>query len=220
MTIQVYIIRGIFCQKEVNYMNWNTIPDQQILNKTVEALKANGVNAIIVDTAEDAKKKALELIPQGVEVMTMTSETLRTIGLETELNESGKYNAVKPKLFGDTLNASEKKKFGAGPDYTIGSVHAVTQDGSVVVASNTGSQLPAYAYGAQHIVWVVGAQKIVENLDAALKRIYDYVLPLEADRARKAYGVTGSNVSKIFILHKEVTPDRITMILVKESLGF
>jgi predicted RNA-binding protein with PIN domain len=214
-------VRNKLKRKGGEQMNWNTIADQQTLEKTVQALQSNGVNAVIVDTADEAKQKALELLPKGAEVMTMTSETLRIIGLESTINESGDYDAVKPKLYGlNELDPSQKAKLGAGPDYTIGSVHAVTHDGKVVVASNTGSQLAAYVYGAQHVIWVVGAQKVVENVDAAMKRIYDHVLPLESDRARKAYGTDGSNVSKLFILNKEVNPNRINMILVKESLGF
>ncbi len=114
----------------------------------------------------------------------------------------------------------EMQKLGAAPEWAVGSVHAVTQEGHVVIASNTGSQLPGYAYGSQHVVWIVGTQKIVENLDGAMKRIYDYVLPLESDRAHKAYGVDGSNVSKMLIVNKEVNPQRITLIFVNEKLGF
>ena len=109
---------------------------------------------------------------------------------------------------------------GATSDYSLGSVHAVTEGGEVVIASNTGSQIPAYAYGSPKVIWVVGTQKIVKDMNMAMKRVYDYVLPLESDRAHKAYGVSGSNVSKILILNKEITPKRITMILVKEKIGF
>lgn len=99
-------------------------------------------------------------------------------------------------------------------------MHAVTEDGKIVIASNTGSQLGAYAYGSQHVIWVVGAQKIVPNIDQAIKRIYDYVLPLESERAHKAYGVEGSAVNKMLIVNAEGTPDRVTVIFIKESIGF
>ncbi len=204
-------------------MDWNTVADQQTLDTTAAALKANGVNAIIVETGEEAKVKALELLPKGSEVMTMTSETLRTLGLESEINDSGNYDAVKPKLvkMDRVTQASEMNKLGAGADYSIGSVHAVTQDGKVVVASNSGSQLPGYVYGSPHVIWVVGGQKVVKNLDEAMTRIYDHVVPLEGERANKAYNITtGTNLSKLFILNKEINPERITMILVKEKLGF
>jgi hypothetical protein len=118
-------------------------------------------------------------------------------------------------------DAVEMRRLGAAPEWTIGSVHAVTEDGNIVIASNTGSQLPAYAYGAGHVVWVVGAQKVVKNLDEAMKRIYEYVLPLESERANKAYSMThGSFVSKMLIVNREVQSNRISMIIVKENLGF
>ena len=204
-------------------MNWDTVANEESLNKTVEALNANGVTAIVVESGEDAKAKVLELIPEGVEVMTMTSKTLEAIGVDTVINESGKYDAVMPKLYSMNRQTDgiAMQKLGSAPEYAIGSVHAVTEDGKVVVASGTGSQLPAYAYGSAHVVWVVGAQKIVKNLDDAMTRIYEYVLPLESERANKAYNITtGSYVSKVLIFNKEITPSRITMILVKEKLGF
>jgi acyl-CoA hydrolase len=115
---------------------------------------------------------------------------------------------------------SEKRKLGNGPDYAVGSVHAVTEDGKILIASNTGSQLPAYAYGAGKVVWVVGTHKITKDLDAGMKRIYDYVLPLESVRANKAYGVPGSFVSKLLIINKEVSPGSLIIIFVPEVLGF
>ncbi len=200
---------------------WNKLADKETIDKTIEALKANGIDAKFVETGEDAKRLVLSIIPEGTEVMNMTSMTLETIGLSQELNESGKYNSVRNKLntMDRTTHGAEMQKMGAAPEWTMGSVHAVTEDGHLLVASNTGSQLPAYVYGASHVVWVVGAQKIVKNTDEGIKRIYEYVLPLEDERAQKAYGV-GSGVSKLLIINKEKTPGRLNLILVGEKLGF
>ena len=114
----------------------------------------------------------------------------------------------------------EMQKIGATPDWTIGSVHAVTEEGQVLIASNTGSQLPAYAYGSSHVIWVVGTQKIVKNIDQGIKRVYEHSLPLESERAKKAYGVPGSFVSKILIVNKEISPGRVVIIFINEKLGF
>lgn len=177
---------------------------------------------IIAKNGEDAKKKVLELIPKQAEVMTMSSTTLDTIGITKEINESSQYNSVRNKLFSMDRKTQEleMQKLGSAPEYAVGSVHAVTEDGHVLIASNTGSQLPAYVYGSAHVIWVVGAQKIVKDTDSGIKRIYDYVLPLESERAHKAYGVTGSAVNKLLIINKEATPNRLIIILVKEVLGF
>ncbi len=201
---------------------WNQIPSDTIIQKTADALQENGMTPIIVENKEEAKEKLLSLLPEGAEVMDMTSVTLTTLGITDELHHSGKYKSIKNVLskMDRATDHLEMQKLGAGPEYALGSVHAVTEDGKVIIASNTGSQLPAYAYGASHVVWVVGAQKITADLDSALKRVYDYVLPLESDRAHKAYGVPGSFVSKLLIINKEITPGRITVIFVKENLGF
>jgi hypothetical protein len=193
-----------------------------VIERTAAALRNAGLDVFVAPDSAQAKAKALELIPEQAEIMTMTSITLETLGLTAEINESGRFDSVKAKLsaMNRETDSHQMQQLGAAPKYAIGSVHALTEDGKVIVASNTGSQLPAYTYGSEKVIWIVGAQKIVANLDEAFKRIYDYVLPLESERAKKAYGVPGSNVSKLFILNKEVTPGRITVILVKEALGF
>lgn len=205
--------------------DFTKIPDQEALDITVKALESNGISALVVENGEEAKEKVLSLIPENSEVMTMTSVTLDTIGLSAEINESGKYDSVKTKLtkMNRETDHREMQSIGAAPEYAVGSVHAVTQNGQVLIASNTGSQLAAYSYGANHVIWVVGAQKIVKNLEEGFTRIHEHILPQESVRARKAYGLPDtwhSNVSKLLTVSKEVNPDRIILILVKEKLGF
>ncbi len=203
--------------------NWTKIPSKEVIEQTVAALKANNIEAFVVENAEEAKKKVLSIIPEGSEVFPQTSKTLDAIGIPAILNESGKYDSVRTRLnsMDRTTQSREMRKLGAAPDFAIGSVHALTQDGNAMIASNTGSQLPAYVYGAGVVIWVVGAQKIVKNKEEGNKRIYEHVLPLEAERANKAYNITtGSFVSKLLIVNREVNPERIKIIIVKEVLGF
>lgn len=202
--------------------DFSQLADQLAIDKAIESLKANGIEAKFVQTSDEAKKEVLNLIPEKAEVMTMTSVTLDSTGIADEINNSDKFSPVRNKL--NTMDritqGSEMQKLGAAPDWVVGSVHAVTESGNVLVASNTGSQLPAYAYGSANVIWVVGTQKIVKDTEEALKRIYEYVLPLEAERAKKAYGALGSNVSKLLIINKEVKAGRITLIFVNQALGF
>lgn len=201
--------------------SWDRLADKATVERTMAALKANGIEAFFVQTGEKAKEKALDLIPQGAGVFNMTSMTLETIGVDKEILESGKWESVRNKL-----NAMDRKtqrgrmqEIGAAPEWAIGSVHAVTEEGQVMIASRSGSQLPAYAYGANHVIWVVGTHKIVRNLDEGFRRVYERSLLLEDARARKAYG-TGSSVNKILIINREAMPERITLIFVSEVLGF
>ena len=203
-------------------MDFSKLASDEQLKNTMAALQNNGFDVSVVENGAEAKAKVLETLPKGGDVMTMTSVTLDKTGIAEEINNSGVYNSLKTKLYSMNreTQSREMQQLGAAPEWTVGSVHAIAEDGTVVVASNTGSQLPAYAYGSDHVIWVVGIQKLVKNLDEAMKRIYEYVLPLESKRAHEAYGVPGSNVSKILVFHKEVKPHRIQIILVKEALGF
>src|SRR4026208_1586984 len=95
----------------------------------------------------------------------------------------------------------EISKLGGAPDYAAGSVHAVTEDGQVLIASNTGSQLGVYASSAGKVIWVVGAQKLVKDLNEGLRRIEEYSLPREEVHMQELYKM-GTNVSKILIVNR------------------
>jgi hypothetical protein len=102
-------------------------------------------------------------------------------------------------------------------DFALGSVHAVTREGVLVIASASGSQLGSYAWGAAN-VFVVGAQKLVPTLDAARERIFDHGLKLEDARALAVYG-QNSSVGRILEIHQEL-PGRIHVVLIRQSVGF
>lgn len=191
------------------------------IERTARALEANGFAVRVVASGREAFETALTFIPTGVEVMTMTSQTLDAIGLSRHLNESEKYDATRPKLMklDYKTQANEMRKLAAAPDVVVGSVHAVTEEGHVWIASNTGSQLAAYVFTGGKVIWVAGTQKIVKDDTEARQRLYEYTYLLEDERAQKAYGMR-SGVNKILVVNKEIQPGRITIILVKEKLGF
>lgn len=193
--------------------------DAQI-ERVAKALEAKGMKTLIAENAEEAKRLVLDLVPQGAEVYANMSETLEKIGLTAELDKSGRYNAVRPKVFSldRKTQANEIRKLRSSPDYIVGSVHAITESGQVLTASGGGSQLAPYAYGAAKVIWVVGAQKIVSDLPEGFRRIDEYSYPLEDARMFSAYNAH-SSINKILILQREV-PGRITIVLVKEKLGF
>lgn len=202
-------------------MDWTKIPDQTTIDKTIEALKVNGIDVLSVENGKDAFDKVFRILPKGSSVMTMSSVTLDALGISKEINESGNYDSIKNKLnlMDRKTQSRQMQVIGSSPEWAVGSVHAVTEDGKILIASNTGSQLPAYVYGSDHVIWVIGAQKIVKDLDQAWKRLYEHTLPLETERLKKVYGVP-SNVSKVLIVQKEIKPGRITAIFVRKVLGF
>jgi L-lactate utilization protein LutC len=191
------------------------------IERTVRALEANNIHAIVAQDGAEAKRKLFEIIPANAEVFISSSTTLNTLGVTEEIDKSGRFNSVREKLgmMDPKTQNREMQKLGATPEYMLGSVHAVTETGRVIIASKTGSQLAGYVAAAAHVIWVVGTQKIVPTLEEGMKRVEEYVLPLESARAMKAYGV-GSAINKLLIVNKEFAPGRTTLILIKEDLGF
>jgi len=194
--------------------------DEQI-ERTASALEANNIHTLIAEDGEEAKRLFLELVPEGAEVFLGASVTLETLGIRDEIDKSGKYDALRPKMFAmdRATQGREIRKLVGAPDYAAGSVHAVTEDGRVLIASNTGSQLGPYASGAGKVIWVVGAQKIVKDVNEGLRRIEEYSYPLEEVHMQELYKMS-TNVNKVLIVNREIRPNRITMIIVKEELGF
>lgn len=194
--------------------------DEQI-ERTAKALEANNIHVLIAENGAEAKRMFFELVPEGSEVFLGASVTLETLGIKDQIDKSGKYDALRPKMFAmdRATQGREIRKMGAGPDIAAGSVHAVTESGQVMIASNTGSQLGPYAYGAGKVIWVVGAQKLVRDLDEGFKRIYEYDIPLETVHMKQLYNAPTA-VNKLLVVNKEIRPGRITMIIVKEEVGF
>lgn len=184
------------------------------------ALSARGLEVFVVDSRAAAKEKVLELIPEGAQVFTGQSATNREIGLFDAIDESGRYDAVRPQIakLDRATQSKEIRRLTATPDFIVGSVHAITESGQVVVASFGGSQLAPYVSGAGQVIWVVGTQKIVKDLDEAFERIEKHSLPLESERLMKVFNVP-SAINKMLIVNGE-RAGRITVILIKEALGF
>ncbi|MGW0228612.1 LUD domain-containing protein [Actinopolymorpha singaporensis] len=193
----------------------------QSLERAAASLAANGFDVEILDDVAAARVRVRDLVPEGASVFTGASETLRLSGIQDDINVRGRYRAVKPRVLAmdRATSADEIRRLTATPDVVVGSVAAVTETGSLVVASGSGSQLPAYAGGAAHAIWVVGAQKVVPDLDTALRRVHEYALPLESVRAQAAYGYP-SAVNRLLVLNAEYQPGRGTVLLLREAIGF
>jgi hypothetical protein len=190
------------------------------IQKVMAAVRANNIDARVVDTADQARRLVLELIPQGAEVYSGKSKTLQDIGVFKELFESGRYDSVRERYtrMDRQTQRREIRKLMAAPDYMLGSVQAITEGGDLVVASASASQLGAYAQGGGRLILVVGSQKIVPELDAALRRIDEHVFPYEDAMVRQRLNMS-TFIGKVLIIRREWVDGRITVILVREPVG-
>jgi hypothetical protein len=206
---------------DVDDQSFTTPASAAALDRAAAALAEHGFAVEVLDDAATARARVRELIPPGATVLTGASETLRLSGIEADINESGRYDAVRPWVLAldRTTQRDEIRRAMSTPDVILGSVHAVTEDGSLVIASGSGSQLPGFAGGAGRAIWVVGAQKVVADLQVGLRRVEEHCLPLETERAMRVYGMP-SAVSRLLVLNREPAPGRGTVLLLREVIGF
>lgn len=206
-------------------MDYKTLATEDTLIKVAAALKENNFEPIIVGTKAEALAKIQELIPKGASVMNGSSRTLEEIGFVEHLKgETHGWNNLHAGILAESDPAKQMqlRRQALLSDYYLGSAHALTETGEMVIASNTGSQLPHIVYSSTNVIFVVGTQKIVPTVAEAQKRLREHVVPLEDVNMQQKYKMHTA-LNKEFIYHKEntaFTGRSIKVILVKENLGF
>jgi hypothetical protein len=202
-------------------LTFTTPATAERIERVAAALQANGFNVILARSGAEAYEQVVSLIPEGAEVFDGASVTLEQIGLSAEVANSGRYTPIRSRLM-ELAAAGERdemRRLGAAPQYMVGSVHAITEEGEIVVGSGTGSQFGPYAYTAANVIWIVGHQKLVGTLEEGLQRLREYSVPKTIEQTISKYGVATS-LNKILITSREHAPGRTTVILVREELGF
>ncbi|GHO99447.1 hypothetical protein KSF_094950 [Reticulibacter mediterranei] len=194
--------------------------EQQIEN-TAQALQAHGIQVVVFDTGEEASKYVLDSISDGSRVYNSPSSTADGIGLTEQIAHTNRFQPVRSQVaaLDHVTQRNEIRQLVAAPDVLVGSVQAITEQGELLIASASGSQLSAAVFGASKAIWVVSTQKLVHTLEDGFRRIREYSLPLESERAKQVYG-QGSAINKLLIINAEHEPGRITIVLVKQQLGF
>jgi L-lactate utilization protein LutC len=206
-------------------MSYSVPAAAQDIERTLSAVAARGVAAEVVGSKAHALARLRELIPPGASVMTGASLSLKEIGFEELLiSKNHPWRNLKDEIAAEKDPARQTllRRQGTMADYFLGSVHAVAQTGQLVIASMTGSQIAPYAFSARNVIWVVGAQKITANLDGAIRRVREYVLPHEDTRMRESSGgKMGSMIGKLMIFEQEVPflGRKLTLLLVNEVVG-
>ena len=205
----------------VPHQKFTQLASEDQLAQTVQALEAHGIQTVVAETGAEARSRVLDLIPDGAEVYNSPSHTLEVIGLEADILQATRFQPVRARLqvLDHATQQRERRRLIASPDVLVGSVQAITQTGQMLLASASGSQISAAAAGAGKIIWVVGTHKLVRTLEEGQWRIQQYCLPLEDARTRKVYGQP-SAVNKLLIVQGEHVPGRMTIVLVKQPLGF
>jgi hypothetical protein len=217
-----YSAVNLIADAGVDSDRWSRVPDEATIERTVRAIDGRNVRVVQAATADKARNALLGLIPDGAEVMNGSSTTLNELGYEQLLKENPKgwrdYHAVITAENDEEKRQALRRK-GVAADWYLSGVQAIAETGQLVGCDKTGSRTGAWPYAAGHLVLVSGANKIVPNVEEGLARCWEYALPIEQQRAKRVYG-TSSEIGKIVILEKEMAADRVTLILISESLGY
>ena len=215
MTTQLQDTKILTPNQEFNHL----ASDEQVA-RTAQALEAKGFHTIVFEAGEQAHAAIQEMIPPGAQVYNPPSRTLEQIGLAAKIENSTSFRPLRALIrsLDRATQSRQIRQLAGSPEVIIGSVHAITEQGQVMVASASGSQLGAAAFGADKVIWVAGTQKLVRDINEGFRRIREYSYPLEDERARRAYGQP-SAVNKVLIVNGE-QPGRITIVLIKQNLGF
>jgi L-lactate utilization protein LutC len=192
----------------------------ETIERTADALRAKGYDVHIALDRAAAKRIILDLVPEGVEVGSGASRTLDELGVTAEIEQSGRYEPIRPRLWAmdRATQMREIRRLAAAPEVFLTSAQAVTEDGTIVIASASGKQLGPIASGAGKVIFAIGGQKIVPDLAAASRRIEEYSFPLEDARARATYGI-GSAINKVLVVNAD-RPSRISVVLIHAAIGF
>lgn len=204
-------------------MKWNTIPSEETITKTAEAIKKRGIAVIVVDTVQEALETVKKQIPANSSVMNGSSTTLKEIGLVEYLKSKDlPWDNLHAKALAqkDQAEQMEHMRLATTADYFLGSVNAIAESGELLAADASGSRVGAYPFAAKHVLLVAGVNKIVASTQEGIQRIKEYVLPLESERVKKEMGMPGSMIGKLLIVEHEMFPNRTILVLVKQKLGF
>jgi hypothetical protein len=185
-----------------------------------DALNQNNIATEIVADRAAAKAAVLALVPEGAEVHVALSETMRELGVTEELESSDRYRAIRPRLnqMDRTTQRREMAKLASTPDIMLGSVHGITEQGQLLIASGSGSQLAPYSSGAGTLILVAGAQKVVRDIDEGMRRIREYAYPREDARMR-GLGRPGTILAQTLIMYW-APPGRVHLFLLEEPIGY
>lgn len=208
----------------MNTKTFDALASIEVLAKVTQGLTERNFLPETVQTGADALARVKELIPAGASVMNGSSRTLEQIGFVDYLKDGAHgWNNLHATVLAEKDAEKQKvlRRQSVLSDYYLGSAHAITESGEIVIASNTGSQLPHLAFTSPNLILVAGIQKIVPTLQDAFERIQAYVMPLEEVNMQQKYGAHTAR-NKTLILHGEnpMHGRKVHVILVSEKLGF
>ena len=209
-------------------MNDNIFKRNELLaQKVIKGLASRNMTGYYAASAEEAKKIALDLIPEGSSISMGGGMSVHEIGLVDALKE-GSYNFI------DRDKAEDKRAAmlaAYDADFFLSGCNAMTEDGVLVNIDGNANRVSAIAQGPKKVIFIVGMNKVCDDVDGAMKRARNVAAPINSQR----FGLdtpcckTGSCMNckspdticcQFLITRFSRHEGRIHVILVNATLGF
>ncbi|MGO5053420.1 lactate utilization protein [Lachnospiraceae bacterium LCP25S3_G4] len=198
--------------------------------KVVQSLESRNMEAYYVNTKEEARKKALELIKEGSSISWGGTSSAQEIGLLDALN-AGNYQTYDREKATTPIERDQITRDGFFSDYFITSSNAITEDGILTNLDGKANRVAAIAYGPKYVVMIAGMNKVVKTEADAVARTRNFAAPVNAQRFPlstpcKKTGACANCKSpdticcQMLITRFSKEPKRIKVILVGEELGY
>ena len=197
-----------------------------LAQKLISEFDRRNFEGYYCETKEDARKKALELIPKGAVVSFGGSATLRDIGL-IEALKSDQYRLLDPTSVSGAMEMDKIARQALSADYFLMSANAITEQGELVNADGYGNRVSALIYGPKNVVVIAGLNKVTPDLDSAIARTKKYAARMILLKFKKDYPdfdtldkAAKGAVSQLVVTGMSTAKGRIKVILIGESVGF
>ena len=197
--------------------------------KVADALNKRHFEAYYVSNKEDAVAKVLELIPKNHSVAWGGTMTMDQLGLKEKLSAAG-YSLIDR----DAAKSPEEREVVMHKALNCGSFimssNAITEDGQLFNIDGKGNRVAALIYGPENVIIIAGMNKVVQDMDAAYKRVRAYAAPANAQRfdldtpckkiGECADCLSASTICAQFVQTRICKPaGRIKVVLIGEELG-
>lgn len=147
------------------------------VEKTIENLKRNRMDAYYCGTKDEACELVKTLINKGDVISSGGSVTLKQTGVY-DIITSSDYNYLDrsvPGLTREQIEEVYRKTFCADVYFT--STNALTENGELYNVDGNSNRVAAILYGPKSVVVVCGVNKIVKNIDEASNRVKTIAAP-------------------------------------------
>ena len=195
----------------------------------VKNLHKRHCGAYYCETAEEALKKAMELIPEGASVGWGGAMSAEQVGLLDAVRQ-GNFRAIDRDKAASSQERNQIMRQCLTADWFITGANALSLDGEMVNIDGNGNRVAAIVYGPEKVLVIAGMNKVMDTLEDALTRARTVAAPMNKQRFETdtPCGVTGACAdclsdgcicNQILITRNCRAPGRIQVIIVGEELG-